>query len=254
MVTDIRLSSQTFEGDIYAEFTATLNFENITLPAVQYELIHPQTSQWLGQINLGTLFSGETELNLGINLSAIANIPGVASAQLPNGMKIPVGGINDVNVIQIPIANHRGEIYIAMESGIAMIGVAINIAGLDRLGEEVGTSGFFPMFQIKDVKGIAGLFSSNTPGKNGIALFVDLSSVINPEDLLHPLPQTQTLALKSSFIQPMLSTSYQSSGSAITEQTNSLFFVDQMPNRKKTRAIQRILYRLNQDNANLDVE
>lgn len=242
MVTDVRLASQTNDGDIFVEIDATLDLGNITLPSIQYPVIHPKTSELIGEINLGTTFSGTTELTLSINLTNITRVPSIANSKLPNGLNLPVGGLRDIDVVQIPIADNRAQVYIAMGDGIAMAGVAVVVSGMDQIGHEIGTSGFFPMFEIDDVKGIGGIFTSSNVGQNGLALFVDLSSVIDPQNFL-----AQSSRLKSGSVFAMRATPYLNSGS-------QLFFIDQEPGKKQKKKMQKLIYKLHRSRARLNIK
>ncbi len=232
VVSDIQLSAYTEEGDIYAEFSALLDLGNITLPTIQFPVIHPDSNEWLGEINLAATMGGDNELGLVVNLSNATGLQGQTGAKLPNGMNIPVGGLGDAEIVQLPVSGGKAQVYIAMDSGVAMVGVAVPIKGLDSLGSSVGTTGFFPTFSIEGVRGIAGIFTGSS-GQNGIALFVDLSAVIDPENFI---PQSE-LALKST----------QMATSAVLksmDKDSKLFFIDQQPSKRKKRRLQKKLYKL----------
>jgi hypothetical protein len=123
-----------------------------------------------------TTGAGKNRLHVEINLSAIAHIE-ARKARLPNSSLLPL--IGESKTIEIPVRD-KLSIYVSFGEGMAALGVAIPFKTLDGLGRKVGTTNLFPVFNIKNVFGAAGIYTSKDAGKNGFGLFADLTQVIDP--------------------------------------------------------------------------
>lgn len=197
IVKDLQVQAITNDQqEILVSVDVELELGDMSLPSVEIPIINPQTGEDLGAISfLGTL-NGTNELGIEVNLTnATKGAVGSGSATLPNGKALPIGGIDQSKVIAIAVPNTGIKVYIGVAQGMALLGVAVPIAQLDGLGTTIGGLNIFPTFDIKGIKGIAGLFTGTSAGQSGLALFVDLSKVIDPSDLLKGvvLPQA-TLA------------------------------------------------------------
>ena len=242
IVTNIEVSSYTQDGDIFAEFAADLDFGAVSLPTVYYPVMHPQTGEHLGTVSLTTNFDGSNAVDLDINISNIAGLQGSSQPTLPNGHPLPVGGLNGVSVVQLPVQGTLAQVYVALGENVAMAGVAIPITQLDSIGGSLGGIDFFPSFHINNVKGIAGIFTGSGTGQNGIALFVDLGDVINPMDITGSVQtlNSSRFAMSLRRSAPVMD--------------SSIFFIDQEPSSRKMRKLKRALYRLHKDEAELTVK
>ena len=72
-------------------------------------------------------------------------------------------------------------VYISISDGHAALGVSVPFKTLDSVGQSVGQASLFPMFNMNNVIGAAGLYTSKTAGKNGFGLFADISSVLGDD-------------------------------------------------------------------------
>lgn len=176
MVSDIEVSPQYIGNDVYVSLNAQLSLGNVTLPQAGFPIIMPKTYEEIGLITMQTTSSGGNQLHVEINLSAVAHIEAV-NARLPNGSLLPLIGEN--KTIEIPVDN-KLTVYLSFGDGMAALGVAIPFKTLDGLGRKVGTTSLFPVFNIKNVFGAAGLYTSKSAGKNGFGLFADLTQVMDP--------------------------------------------------------------------------
>lgn len=176
MVTDITVAPSYEDNDVIISVDADLSLGNVTLPATSIPILLPKTWQEIGSVQMSVNRQGENNLKVMLNLTAIAKIE-AQSATLPNGAILPLIGEN--KTIVIPVEN-KLNIYVSFGDGLAALGVAIPFKTLDGLGDKVGTTALFPVFNIKNVFGTAGLYTSRNMGENGIALFADLSQVLDP--------------------------------------------------------------------------
>jgi len=176
MVTDITVKPGYVDNDVYISLTAQLSLGNVTLPIVAIPIFMPKTFEEIGLIQMQTSGAGKNFMQVDINLSAIAHIE-AQHGQLPNGGLLPLIGQN--KTIVIPVKD-KVTVYVSFGDGKAALGVAIPFKTLDGLGKKVGTTSLFPVFNIKNVFGAAGLYTSKTSGKNGFGLFADLTNVLDP--------------------------------------------------------------------------
>lgn len=176
MVSDIEVSPQYINNDVYVSLNAQLSLGNVTLPQAGFPIIMPKTLEEIGMITLQTTVAGENMLHVEVNLSAIAHIEAQV-AKLPNGSILPLIGEN--KTIEIPV-DDKLSVYVSFGEGMAALGVAVPFQTLDSTGSKVGTTSLFPVFNIKDVFGAAGIYTSKEAGKNGFGLFADLTQVIDP--------------------------------------------------------------------------
>lgn len=117
--------------------------------------------------------NGENYLGLDLNLSQILDLPG-GVATLPNGQVLPID-TNGVGVVEVPMDQINGSIYLAVANGTTLVGLAASIKQIDDLG--LGDVGVFPRFNIKGVDLMAGVYGSDTPGQTGIAIFATIGGI-----------------------------------------------------------------------------
>jgi len=176
LVSDISVVPEYVGNDVYVSMSAVLAIGNVTLPNAAFPIILPKTGQEIGVVQMQTGLDGKNILGVDINLSSIVNLQ-ADSARLPNGTFLPLIGENQT--IEIPIQN-KLSLYVSFGNGQAAIGIAVPFRTLDSLGRKVGTTSLFPSFNIKNIIGAAGIYTSRTAGKNGIGLFADITNVMAP--------------------------------------------------------------------------
>jgi hypothetical protein len=243
VVTDLSLSASTEDGDVYAAIEADFDLGNLTLPTLQFPVIHPKTGAMLGEIFLEATLDGRNTIELNVNISEAAQINGVQSSLMPNGQPIPVGGIDQNTVTSLPIDSINASVYLALAPQTAMAGFAIPIQQFDGIGQQVGGVNFFPAFTIGDVRGVAGIFTSAESGKSGLALFIDLSSVIDPNNFL------ENIALDGPELAEL-----KSNGSTLKSSNVPLFYIDQVPSRRNKQKIEKALYKLHRRRIELSLQ
>ena len=179
-VKDVQVSSTVDDSEVYVSVSAELNLGNVSLSDVTLPIFVPRTGQEIGMISIFRNMEGKNMLDVDLNVSQIANIDAIAT-KLPNGNILPL--IRENSVIVIPIQS-KAKIYLAFADGVAALGVTVNISGLDSIGRSVGNISVFPSFVFGNVLGSAGLYNSRTAGQNGFGIFMDISNVIDTNDLL----------------------------------------------------------------------
>lgn len=174
---DIHVQSYYQDSDIYLSVDAQMDFGAMSLPAISLPVNHPRTGENLGELELGVVAGGKNFIKLSFNLSAVTSLQ-ASMAQLPNGASLPLIYTNQV--VEIPIGGSAGiRLYLSFVDGAQAIGIAVPIKPFDVVGQSVGTTSLFPIFNIQNVVGSAGLFTSKTAGQNGFGVFVDLTNVLS---------------------------------------------------------------------------
>lgn len=176
MVRDLNVSTDYVNGDVHLSLNAQLSIGNARLPSASFPVLHPRSRQAIGMVSLSTLAQGGNLLDLNLNLSTISTLS-ATNARLPNGSVLPLIGLNDTIVIPL---GRKVELYLSFGDGLAALGVSIPFKTLDSIGRRVGHNSLFPVFNIKEVFGAAGLFFSRNPGENGFGFFCDISNVLDP--------------------------------------------------------------------------
>lgn len=181
LVQNVTVSAYQQETDVYLEIKALVNTGNMQLVGFELPIFDfHNPSMVYGKVAVRLPLSGTgTEIALAVNLTDVAGLQTVDSL-LPNGTPLPVGGLGNVPVLAIPIGG-GSKVYFALGRDVAMAGVAINIREFDGLGAggELPIN-IFPQFKFANgVVGIAGIYTSPTPGKNGLALFVDAGNALD---------------------------------------------------------------------------
>ena len=156
----------------YAHVDFEMNLGNAELPMAYYNLPND-----LGSVSL-SLVDGKNIVSLDVNLTQALKLP-PGEAKLPNGGPLPVYSSN--GVIYIDIEQVNGRVYLAHNGEQTVIGFAMTISQLDRIGRELGGVGLFPSFTVKDVRVIAGIFADKDAGETGIGAFADFKGLL-PEE------------------------------------------------------------------------
>lgn len=233
IVKDVKLRSYNQNGDAFAEVKAVIGVGGAELPSVNLPIFDPRNpAVTYGAVTLNPGFGGLADLGIAVNLTEVATVPS-GDATLPNGTALPVGGLDPSKVISLPLANTGGRFYVAFDNNVSVVGTAIPIKEMDPLGKYGGGANLFSGFTFKNgVRGIAGIFTSPTPGKNGFGIFVDASNLVQK-----PVP---SLGFASSRF--ALFSSPRDSQPAVAQK--AVRFIEQRPNARKERKINEHLYKL----------
>jgi len=193
LVSDVKVATHLVNQEVWVDVNAKFDLGNTALPAVTLPVANPKDpTHVFGSVSMAPTLDGKNQIGISVNFTEALKIQGGA-ATLPNGTALPVGGLGNVNVIQLNIPNTLARVYIALDKGVALAGFAIAIKELDSIGSSIGGINLFPRFNINNVIGIAGVFTGSQSGQTGLALFVDLSSVLN-QQMLNNTPTNLTTA------------------------------------------------------------
>lgn len=174
----VSVNTHDVDGDTYVSVDAKIEMQNLMLAEIMVP-IYRDGSQ-IGTVHLGQDIIGGNHVEIDINMSEILGVGGVGLHRLPNGVAIPLIGSNP----SISIRAGKGiEIYLIKTEDVLGLAVSLNIKEFDGMGRSIGTAGIFPMFNVDNVVGAAGIYTSLTPGKNGIALAFDLSAYLPEEEM-----------------------------------------------------------------------
>lgn len=179
-VDDVQVKTEYVDNDLYISIGANLNMGNLMLPQTTLPIYMPKTWKEIGTISMTSAIGGVNYMEIDVNLSAVANLQ-TTFATLPNGSVLPLIAGN--KVIEIPVGK-GAVLYLTIADGVAAIGTAIPIKTFDAMGAKIGTTSLFPIFNVNNVLGAAGIFTSKEPGKNGLGFFADVSSLLNPVDFI----------------------------------------------------------------------
>ena len=166
---DVRDNDQ-YEKMAHVDFVLSLG--SAELPVASYQL--PNN---LGELSL-MYGEGKNVASIDINLTEALKLP-AGEATLPNGGRLPL--YSSTGVIQIDIEKINASVYLAHNGDQTVIGFAIAIKQLDRVGSELGSVGLFPSFTVKEVRITAGIFSGNDSGNTGVAAFANLKGLLDEE-------------------------------------------------------------------------
>ncbi|MDA8793475.1 hypothetical protein N9N67_09520 [Bacteriovoracaceae bacterium] len=174
-VTDVKVTPDFDQGDVWINSSAKLNIGNITLPNLTLPILVPGLNRNVGEVEIVSN-SDHDLLKINVNLSEIINL-NTSESTLPNGKSLPLIGENEV--IQLNLGRKKNAyLYLTMNDNQLVLGTAIAIGGMDFLGNTVGTAALFPAFNIKNVIGAAGIFTSKDKGESGLGIFFDLSDIV----------------------------------------------------------------------------
>lgn len=185
IVKNAQIDTYANSGEQFAELSVDVNLFGMTLPAVSFPIKNPTNSSLtLGQVSLNnSTFPGATsDVGLMINLSQLAGLPaGMSVPYLPNGMPIPVSGVDPSRLITFNVGS-TGRMYLDLNTpaGTAIWGIALPIQQFDSIGSTLSGINVFPKFQLDNgISGVAGVFTGSGAGQNGLALFVDASALLH---------------------------------------------------------------------------
>ena len=190
IVTAVQLKTDKKNGEDWISTTVNLTTGGFILSAIQLPIFDPRyPGVQYGQISIRPSLcsncsaGNQAELGLGLNLTQITKIQGTEPL-LPNGAPIPVGGLQNANVVTLPVADTGARVYFAFGPRVGMLGTAVPFKELDSAGQAVPNLNLFPAFNIGPVQLMAGFFSGTTTKSTGVGVFIDLATVISQSPLL----------------------------------------------------------------------
>lgn len=184
IVKDVNIQTELRGNDVWLSLGAVFKLGALSMTAISLPVVDPNDpSIQYGEIGFKPMAEeGYNEVVLSFNLSASSKVEG-SSATLPNGAALPIAGLDNSNVLELKIASINSSIYLSFTENMSVLGFAISIKEFEKVGAAINGANVFLGFDIKGVLGSVGLFTGDEPLKNGLAFFVDLSSVINGQIL-----------------------------------------------------------------------
>jgi hypothetical protein len=185
MLQNISVKSYNQNGDLWASMTSQIDTGSMILAGLTIPIVNPHNpSQVYGSFSMQSnlcnpngICQGGGTLTIAVDLSQISHSQ-IVDNTLPNGTMIPVGQAASQAIVALPLGNSNGRLYVAFGQGIAMLGVALPFSALNSVGQYVPGVDIFQPFANNGVNGIIGIFAGSAPNTTGIAMFVDLSSLI----------------------------------------------------------------------------
>lgn len=183
LVTDVRYQAYSdTQGNPMTKVEFDLDTGALMFPSLAIPIVNPNNpSQIYGMVVMSDILGGGTQLSIDANLAAIAgSVSSWDGCRLPNGKPVPMRMPAGVPCpIGIPLGGNGSVLYLAFTDTIAMVGTAVVINEFDGVGGAIlGADVFLPFGSATSVNGIAGLFTSLSPGQSGVGIFADLSAVI----------------------------------------------------------------------------
>ncbi|MEO5970319.1 MAG: hypothetical protein ABIQ95_10370 [Bdellovibrionia bacterium] len=185
LVNNVKLRTYAQNNEQWMEISVLLSTGGFSLAGINLPIVNPKDNTKIyGELSMiPTLCStspcyGGGELAISVNLTQTTQVQGIDIA-LPNGTRLPVGGLQNATVVALPIAQTGAKIYIAFGQGVAMFGAAVPFSAMDPAGKYVPGVNIFEPLTFNKINLIAGIFAGAAPNTTGVGLFVDLSSTLN---------------------------------------------------------------------------
>jgi hypothetical protein len=181
--------STSASGDLMATISTSLDTSAYGLAELNIPVVDPKTSEEYGVINItptvcspaATSCASGGTLNLSLDLSSFVHLNSVSST-LPNGTAFPVSFPSSSTVVYATTIGSGGaKVYGAIGGGTYLIGAAVPYSGLNGPGSYTPGIDVFGTVTSNNVTTYIGYFAgaANTVDQTGVAVFADLSSVIN---------------------------------------------------------------------------
>lgn len=170
-------------GDQYAQADLDLATQGLKL---SFDLPIPNPKNPLdpiGRVGMKPIFSpsGGTQLEIAVNLTEAAHLPDVTEGTLPNGRELPIALKPGQTVLTLPIPGLHSVAYVGIGDRFALLGTALILREFDSIAQFLGGTNLFLPFEGQNgIRGVAGVFTSPSPSQSGLAVFVDISSVLKP--------------------------------------------------------------------------
>lgn len=179
LVTGAALSLSGTGEQTMANVSVDVNTSGLNLPAFQLPILNPkQAYELLGSLSASPISQG-SRITVSVNLNAVSKIQDLDGHYLPNGFPVPMAGLSNIPIVGIPIGNTGSVVYVAIDQKNLIVGSAIGIKEFSTVSQYVGGLNFFPSFTLANgVKGVAGIYTSQVSSKNGIAFFIDATSLL----------------------------------------------------------------------------
>ena len=165
LVEDFRTQTIVDEAqNLWLKASVKINLGLITLPSAAWPI--RSNGVQVGVVKI----QSPNNLSLEANITTLSKDRLSRWDRLPNGDQVPVSGMQDVFGISI---SSRSMVYFAVQNQQTMLGVAVVIPELDRIGDKNPLSGiWWPVDGATGSKGLVGIFTSRTASSSGLGFFV----------------------------------------------------------------------------------
>ncbi len=227
-VTDVSLSASNVDNDVVVDLSANLSIGSLSLPNVSLPINLPKIGSEIGTVSLISDGLGTNTISVQINVSEAANLE-LETVTLPNGLVVPLIATNSVLKIEL---SSGVQIMLSLAENAQAIAVVVPISTFDQVGAKVGTASLIPTFNVNEINGAAGIYLSGTAGENGIALALDLSSVLGDIEIPNATVSTKSL---------------------LAGEGASLDLTSQTPSKRVKRRIDKAMLKLHRKSAQLEL-
>jgi hypothetical protein len=177
MLSQVEVKLSEIDQSIFLTFKAQINTAGMQAPSVFLPIYHPQSQIFIGEFSLTPTVKATAQMNIDLDLTAVSTLSTKLS-RLPNGARLPL--IGDNQVLELSLGNNaQVKLYLSFNHSAEVLGASVAIANFDNIGARVGTTAIFPVFNVSNVMSSAGIYTSPVNGRNGLAVFTDLSQIIN---------------------------------------------------------------------------
>lgn len=251
MLTGIQVQTYNQGGDLWTSMTSQIDTGAMILAGVTIPIVNPhEPGVVLGQLSMQSnlcnpngICQGGGTLTVAVNVTQVSHSQ-ILDNKLPNGTMIPVGQAVNNAIVALPLGGTGGKLYVAFGQNIAMLGVALPFSALDSVGQYVPGVNIFQPFASNGVSGIIGMFTGSSVKTTGVAMFVDLSS------LLPSSTSTSTLAVNS-----LSSIRAQAAIQSVSaQQVQPLVLNEVKPSSAKEQAVYYKLWKLNSNRTKLNLK
>lgn len=179
IVQEVNVLTSLEDGDVYLSLALLVKIGTTNLTSVTLPIVNPyDQSIKYGEISFKpTLTAGVNEIKLKFNMSFAAVVNG-GYATLPNGADLPIGGLNESDIIELGIEQIHSKIYLGLQKDRSVFGFAVAIKEFDKLNGYIPGANVFLGFDIKGVLGSVGLFTGKNEWESGLGFFLDISKYL----------------------------------------------------------------------------
>ncbi len=175
---DVQYSTFQQDNEIFIKLTSALDTQNVVVSAASlpvYDKKNP--NRLLGQVDIATdLETLKSTLTVTLNTTVSLNLPEFSyNSKLPNGLSIPVTGIDMNRVIAFDVGDEGSKVYLYYNQMTkkTVLGVALNIESLS-----IGTpASIFAVYDQNNIRGLAGFYFGNAVNTSGVGVFANLTGL-----------------------------------------------------------------------------
>lgn len=175
---DVEYNTFQQDNEVFVTLTSELDTQNIIVSAASLPIYDKKNpTRLLGQVDVATdLETMKSTLTVTLNTTISLNLPEFTyNSKLPNGLSIPVSGIDMTRVIAFDVGDQGSKVYVYYNqlTKKAVLGVALNIESLS-----IGTpASIFAAYDQNNIRGLAGFYFGNTENTSGVGVFANLTGL-----------------------------------------------------------------------------